>query len=160
MALQFGVALPEDMSLILSTHVQWFTTACKPSSRGSIVPFWPCEHYPHMRTHIHKHNFKIKIKSYKHSRGVLFRIPHQLLTCLFAHPFVQPFNNLKMLAENLFFARMPLQTVNKTSLFVGFKIHLQLSPRCCPMCATSLQSNCLYRHQTAVVTSLSCSAQA
>lgn len=50
-------ALPKDLSLVLSTHVGWLTTACDPST-----PFW-LQRHPHTwysltDAHVYKLDFK------------------------------------------------------------------------------------------------------
>jgi hypothetical protein len=53
-------APPEDLSSVPRTHMQWVTTACNFSSRGSITFFLVSEAVELMCTGPHKNMYKLK----------------------------------------------------------------------------------------------------
>lgn len=69
-----ALALPESLEgSVSSTHVEWVTIACKPSSRPSYTLSWPLQPYTytrgihlyihiHMHVHAHTHEHTNKIK--------------------------------------------------------------------------------------------------
>lgn len=62
----------EDLSLVLSTYVRWFTTICNSSSWGTSYPFWPPWVSAYTLADIHIYKEAHTHKSHHYNRESIF----------------------------------------------------------------------------------------